>query len=193
MNKTPLPVLIFMIAMLVAFAAGTWVGKGIAPSHTDTTRVFIDVPVPVPVEIPSSPAQPVGPPSPLVIIEPDSSLLSRIDSLIADRDSLRGRLQRLLVPQYTIVPFELKSESFNVTGKAGLGFWPLDHRFSLKLTPVSSSVMQASIVKTYHPPWWVKPAAALGGAATMYFVQKEDGTAALISGGVTTTLILVEF
>lgn len=193
-----------IVVVLLLFGSGYWTRGCVDQSGvtSDTTAVVVKPPAPqTTTNIPSKPT--------IVYrdrLVPDSSALwqsawlqnenatlnDRVDSLMAEKDSLRARLEVLLSPHVATTPFrfDLPPTGF-LSGVAEQAYSPMSQTFGLELRPTELQV--PVITNTKRPAWWVKPAVFVGGAATAYFITEKNSTGALIAGGVTLIPIIVEF
>lgn len=206
MKTRDLAAAIFVVLLL--FGTGYWT-RGCVDDRgvvSDTTAVVVKPPAP------STTTGTPGTVPPKIVyrdrLVPDSSALwqsawlqnenarlsEQLDSLMADKDSLRARLDVLLAPHTAVSPFQfspLLGDQGYLKGTAEQAYIPMKQEFGLKLTPTDLSL--PVITNTKHPAWWVKPVVFVGGATTMYFVTEKNSTGALISGGLTLIPIIVEF
>lgn len=200
--------LILVSAMLLIFFGGYWVRGWVEHSNIthDTTAVAVKPPDP------STTTNIPGKPVPSKIVYRDrvvldstalwesawlqnenARLTEQLDALMADKDSLRDKLDILLAPHTgtSAFRFDLLDGKGWLAGNAEQGYAPMSEAFGLKLTPTELYLPQITITK--HPAWWVKPATFIGGAATAYFITEKNSTGALIAGGASSILLFVEF
>lgn len=193
-----------IVLMLLVFAGGWFAHVHYVSTITaDTTHTVTPAtppPVIPPTVIPATPTHDPGldtsdtnVPSvdTLYLYVPDPELLAYVDTLIADRDSLRSRLTVALAYHKARHPFEFKFEQGgHLQGYSDLGYSPVRETFSISHTPTELYLPMTTITK--KEAWWVKPAVFVGGALTAHFLHEKDNAAALITGGVTTTIIILE-
>ena len=120
-------------------------------------------------------------------------LHAKVDTLLANKDSLEARLTVLLAPHQAVqsFSFSLLDGKGHLNGSAALAYVPMKEQFGLTLTP--TELYLPEITKTKFPPAWAAPALFAGGGSTAYFIQQKNSTGALISGGASILLYLLEF
>jgi hypothetical protein len=123
----------------------------------------------------------------------NATLHAQLDTLLADKDSLKTRLEVLLAPHQAVqsFSFSLLDGKGHLNGNAALAYVPMKEQFGLTLTP--TELYLPEITKTKFPPVWAAPALFAGGGSTAYFIQQKNSTGALISGGASLLLYLLEF
>jgi hypothetical protein len=129
------------------------------------------------------------------IIQATGQLQAEIDSLLAEKDSLKSRLTTLLAPHYGFLPFSSKfaEGQGTIEGQLGMKYSPIPEEFEAQLQFTNLSYPVTTITNTKHSAWWVKPLVFVGGGLTAYYAQDKNVTGALVAGGSSLVLILVEF